>query len=147
MTQPKDPLTEQLASLPEISASIGFTDGVLRRLDEPGKSASGLAKPLAWSAAAAVALVLAALVLRPDAAPKAERLSAEVTEIRRQHRLLTEELDRLRTRTQNAAPVLYLAGNDRVDYVLDLSPFILSETTHVLPASTGLDRPRVPQNR
>ncbi len=141
MTQPRDPLTEQLASLPEIRASIGFTDGVLRRLDEPRKFSPGLAKPLAWSAAATVALVLAALVLRPAALSKAERLSAEVTEIRSQHRLLTEELDRLRARTQNAAPVLYLTGSGRVDYVLDLSPFILPETAHVQPASTGFDRP------
>ena len=135
MTHQKDPLTERLASLPKVRASTGFTDRVLNRLDEPWESEQGLAKPLAWSAAAVVALVLAALVLRPAGIPDAERLSAEVIEIRSQHRLLTEELDRLRTRTQNAAPVLYLAGGDRVDYVLDLSPFILSETGRALPAS------------
>ena len=135
MTQRKDPLTEQLTSLPEVRASTGFTDRVLNRLDGPGESDWALAKPLAWSAAAAVALILATLVLRPAEIPQAERLSAEVSEIRRQHLLLTEELDRLRTRTQNAAPVLYLAGGDRVDYVLDLSPFILSETARALPAS------------
>ena len=141
MTQQKDPLTERLTSLPEVRASTGFTDRVLNRLDEPWESEQGHAKPLAWSAAAAVALVVAALVLRPAGIPKAERLSAEVTEIRSQHLLLTEELDRLRTRTQNAAPMLYLAGNDRVDYVLDLSPFILSEIGHALPASTVSNSP------
>ena len=135
MTQPRDPLTEQLAGLPEVRASTGFTDRVLNRLDEPRESEARLAKPLIWSVSAAVALVLAVLILRP--APEAERLNAEVTEIRRQHLLLTEELDRLRTRTQNAAPVLYLAGNDRVDYVLDLSPFILSEIGPALPASSS----------
>ena len=137
MTQQQDRLTEQLASLSEVRASSGFTDGVLSRLDEPMESAPRITRPLAWSAAAVAALVLAALVLRPAALPKAERLSAEVTEVRRQHLLLTEELDRLRTRTQNAAPVLYLAGSDRVDYVLDLSPFILSEIGQAVPASTS----------
>ncbi len=135
MTHQQDPLTEQLASLPEVRASNDFTDRVLARLDEPGRSERGLAKPLAWSAAAAIALVVATLVFRSAGIPEAERLSAEVTEIRRQHLLLTEELHRLRRRTQNTAPVLYLAGSDRVDYVLDLSPFILSETGHALPAS------------
>lgn len=133
MTRRKEPLTEQLASLPEVRASPGFTGRVLNRLDEPRESKARLAKPLAWSLAAAAALALAVLILRP--VPEAEHLSAEVTEIRRQHLLLTEELDRLRRRTQNAAPLLYLAGGERVDYVLDLSPFILSETDHVLPAS------------
>lgn len=137
MTQPKDMLTEQLANLPQIRASDDFTNQVLNRLDEPRRSA--LPAPFVWSTAAALAVLLVAIVVREAGPPNAQHLDAEVAEIRRQHLQLTQELDRLRSRTEDTAPVVFLAGSERVDYVLDLSPFILTEPYQTRPASTGPD--------
>jgi hypothetical protein len=92
---------------------------------------------LVWAAVAAGLAALAVLSLLPDRNrnPTAS-LTAEATAIRRQHELLTQELNRLRVQTENTAPVLYLGDVDEIDYVLDVSPFLSPADGRVMPAST-----------
>lgn len=133
----QDPLLRELKALPSVSSSPGFTERVLGRLDEPERSVSAVSSRLVWTGAAAVVALLAAITLLPDGR-SAREASEGVTasEFRRQHALLSEELDRLRSRTDEMAPVLYLGSDDEVDYVLDLSPFLLPEAAGVRPASS-----------
>ncbi|MCP4204783.1 MAG: hypothetical protein GY769_22980 [bacterium] len=139
MTSPMDPLDRQLEDLPAVRASAGFKAEVMKRLDDlPEPRLEFRSRRLVWGAIAAAVAGLALLTLVPvgNEDPSAG-LTAEVTEIRREHELLTQELNRLRARTESTAPVLYLGGVDEVDYVLDLSPFFLPQTGGVLPASTN----------
>lgn len=134
-----DPLDRQLRELPVIRASDGFTERVLDRLEEPAASPEP-ARParVVWVAVGASAALLAVLALLPERRPRAApELAAEATEIRRQHALLSEELDRLRSRTEEAAPILYLGSDDEIDYVLDLSPFLLPHAGGIMPASSN----------
>lgn len=139
MTSRIDPLDRQLKDMPAVRASADFTTAVLKRLDElPAHGFESRSRRLVLAAVAAgiATLVLLTLVPRRGQDPNAI-LAAEVTEIRRQHELLTQELNRLRARTEDTAPVLYLGGVDEIDYVLDLSPFLLPQTGRVVPASTN----------
>ena len=140
-------LDEELRRLPRLEASAGFTDRVLAELERPGGAPSRLASPrLVWATLAAGALLLGMLTVLheplPETAPEpllesALSGSVRTEELRRQHALLTEELERLRSRTEAAAPVLYLGSDDEVDYVLDLSPFLLPQAAGILPASNN----------
>ncbi len=131
-----EPLDRELRELPRVSASPGFTRRVLRRLEKP--AATSPLPRFAWVTLGALAAILTVLALRPDNAPdrQARLTASEAREIRKQHALLAAELDRLRSNTEAAAPILYLGGDDEVDYVLDLSPFLLSPAGGILPASS-----------
>lgn len=134
------PLDRELRSLPDVHASTGFTAAVLRRLDRAPLRRPRAAGPLGWTALAAGAaglVAVAVLILAPmRERSSSARLASEASDIRRQHEMLTLELNRLRARTEGTAPVLYLGGVDEIDYVLDLSPFLLPQNGAVAPAST-----------
>lgn len=131
-----DPLLDELGRLPALRASAGFTERLLRRLDTPASNPGASPTRLAWGALGASLAMIVILAVLPDRSPSDDpNLSNEAREIRRQHALLTQELNQLRSRTQEVAPVLYLGSDDEVDYVLDLSPFLLPQTAGALPAS------------
>lgn len=131
-----DPLDRQLKELPTVRASTRFSERVLERLNEPKVSWALSPVRMAWAGVGACALLVAVLtIFSSHPADRGDSLSAEAVALRRQHALLTEELDRLRARSNEAAPVLYLGSDAEVDYVLDLSPFLLPQTGTVLPAS------------
>lgn len=138
MKQHEDSLSSELASLPSIGATEGFTHEVVRRADQgelpPGFPAAGRLTKAGVAAAVGVALLAGATLYRINQKPA---LTTEVAEIRREHDALSLELDRLRQETREAAPVLYLGSDDQVDYVLDLSPFILSQTGGRLPVTSS----------
>ncbi|MFQ5524822.1 MAG: hypothetical protein ACE5GX_01040 [Thermoanaerobaculia bacterium] len=141
--QRQDPKAEHLdrylRELPAARASAGFTERVLDQLHRPVPVSDPVpATRLAWGALGLAALLVVGLTfLREPAEGPAASLSEEASEIRRQHALLTEELDRLRSRTHEAAPVLYLGSDNEVDYVLDLSPFLLPPAGGIMPASNN----------
>lgn len=108
-----------LAALPRERAGSAFTGQVLARLDRPRWRRHR--RVLALVAATATALLLAtgALELWQQRERRAE-LAEQITALRRDHARLSVELRRLRARMSAEQPVLYLGGDDRVDYVLDL---------------------------
>jgi hypothetical protein len=118
-----DPLKELLETMPRERAREGFTSRVLAELDRrPAPSRWSGARWLV-PAAAAVGLVLVLAVagsihLARERDRRAE-LAAQLDTLRQEHRLLTEDLKDLRRRLF-ARPVIYLGGDDRADYVLDL---------------------------
>jgi hypothetical protein len=110
-----------LAALPRERAGRGFGQAVQARIHRPPGRRSWL--PLAAGAAAAVLVVVLVLVVRGqlarERAGRAE-LVEHIAELRRDHDRLSAELRQLRARLRREQPVLYLGGDDRVDYVLDL---------------------------
>lgn len=129
-------LDRLLAELPRESASPGFSGRVLTGLDAPARARTGLRWLLA--AAGTAAALSAGLLLLPRAT--SEPPLAETRALQEEHRLLMEELESLKAslRASEAAPVLYLGGNEHLDLVLDLGPVWRSEPAgDVRPAVYG----------
>lgn len=114
-----DELDRLLAALPRERARRGFTDGVLSRIDGGPVRRRRWLLLAATGAAAALLVAVAALHLERERSGRDE-LALRIAELRRDHARLSEELRQLRTRLRREQPVLYLGGDDRVDYVLDL---------------------------
>ncbi len=125
-----DRLSTALKSLPREPAGIGFTAGVLRRIDQParwrlfagrafGRAATGRAFGQAIAAAAILILILGLGWRQWRQHRAAEHLQVLLAEKQE----LEAELDSLRRLTVRARPVVYLGGDDKVDLVLDLARF------------------------
>lgn len=110
-----------LRELPREQARNGFTARVLHRLDAEGAGRPAfLWRPVAVFAAAALAAVaIPAGILMDRAADRKAIQAAEarqiLEEIRAEHGRLEAELEGL-----VEPPVLYLGGDENVDFVLDL---------------------------
>jgi hypothetical protein len=112
---------ELLRELPRERARNGFTARVLERLDagEAGRPAL-FWRPVAAFAAAILAAVAIPAGLLMDRAADRERIRAAearqiLEEIRAEHGRLERELEEI-----SEPPVLYLGGDENVDFVLDL---------------------------
>jgi hypothetical protein len=108
--------------LPPEHARPGFTGRVLERLDMTPQTAPrwNFRLALATAAATLVAVGISAGVLieqRGGARKHRETVAARQTlqELRAEHGRLEQEL-----REISAPPVVYLGGDEKVDYVLDL---------------------------
>ena len=112
-------ITDLLRELPPEHARPGFTARVLERLDAPLRTAPRRSFRLALAPAAAVlvALAISAGVLTDWRARHREAVEARQTleELRAEHGRLEAEL-----REISAPPVVFLGGDEKVDYVLDL---------------------------
>lgn len=110
-----------LRELPREQARNGFTARVLHRLDAEGAGWPALLwRPVAVFAAAALAAVaIPAGILIDRTADRKTTQAAEarqiLEEIRAEHSRLEQELEGL-----SEPPVLYLGGDENVDFVLDL---------------------------
>lgn len=107
-----------LRELPRERARSGFTVRVLERLDagEAGRPAF-LWRPVAVLAAAAFAAVAipAGILMDQAADRKAAEARQILEEIRAEHSRLERQLEGLAQ-----PPVIYLGGDENVDFVLDL---------------------------
>ena len=113
-----DRLTSALAALPEVRAGERFTARVLARLDDPPRRAA--IPRWAYAAIAASLLVIAAIGF--DSWRERRAIAAAhraLAEIRREHREIADELNRLQAGGEPA--VVYLGGDDDVDLVVDVS--------------------------
>jgi len=111
-----------LRELPRETARPGFTQRVLRRLDEPAEARSALPR-FAVATRAAVALAVVALVVAGGAfRVEQSREAARTAEARRVLQEIRAEHDRLERelRTLAEPPVVYLGGDERVDLVVGL---------------------------
>jgi len=120
---PDERLTAEIARLPEARAPEGFTRRVLERLEAPPRRRR--ATVLRWAAAAG-ALALTVALLAPHRSPpdREVELAARTEALRREHEALRRELEALRELADEAAPVLYIDGDERYDYVVDLRPML-----------------------
>ena len=107
-------LGDLLRELPRETARPGFTAGVLRRIEEPGRRFS---PRLALAGALALTVTVAAGVLVETRRGAVETARAEkaLQEIRAEHGRLEREVQEL-----SQPSVVYLGGNEDVDLVLDL---------------------------
>ena len=133
-------LRRALQALPRSEADAGFTRQVMARLPEQSPS-NRLAPRFYWGlAAVAVVTALIAAVAVPSflrsGGPTSSSLQASRNELvqpvtdpedDRLQRLLTErqaivlELQRFRRESESGRPVLYLGGDESVDFVVDLA--------------------------
>jgi anti-sigma factor RsiW len=108
-----------LRELPRERARSGFTARVLGRLDAGGAGRPALrrrpAAALAAAALAAVAIPAGLLVEEAADRRKAAEARRMLEEIRAEHSRLASELEEL-----SEPPVIYLGGDENVDFVLDL---------------------------
>ena len=121
-SDPCDPLIEALRDLPRETASDDFTSRVMERLEHERDTPS---RPRLWIVALATVLGLAiGLPWLEDSRDqrRADDLAARTRELKERHRALELELEEIRTRYEHERPVVYLGGDDEVDFVLDLRP-------------------------
>lgn len=144
-----DELTDALKDLPRHTAPPGFTEAVLRRLDEaPIKRHAPAWPALAGTAAVAACLALAVGlglglgekervdevdrvdIQEPAAEPSTQstraaavaRLEQQQRQLQEQHRQLQAELEALSQLALEDSRAVYLGGDERVDLVWGLDP-------------------------
>lgn len=105
-----------LRTLPKERAGEEFTSRVMGRLDQPPAR-----KParLVFAAAVFVMLLAVAGVFLYQQAEKA-RLREEIAILRAEYQALSLQLQQ----EDGVRPVVYLGGDDRTDYVLDMNRFM-----------------------
>lgn len=108
-------LIELLAAQPRSGASDGFTGRTLARLDERPRAAGSMRR---YTAAAAIALA----ILSGVAGHRAWRDHQRVEALREEHRRLEAELQQIEQVAAGYEPVVYVGGDEKTDYVVDLRP-------------------------
>lgn len=143
MTSENDPLQQALADLEEVKASPGFSERAVHayraRLASRGHWSFRFGRAAVAVSAAALIATLALVLSWRGRTNELSQFSAAAQELRRQHSELVDELNRLQSQTNSIAPVVYLGSDNEVDYVLDLSPFLVPATPSVLPTSMELN--------
>jgi hypothetical protein len=71
--------------------------------------------------------------------PTPEELASEARLLRQEHAQLRSDLEALSASARNAAPVLYLGGDDDFDLVLDLAPIIAQPSPAAATTGDVLD--------
>jgi hypothetical protein len=131
-----DELRRLLRGVPADEPGPHFTAGVLARLERPaGGRRRGLGQLPAWAAAVAIVVALSAgwAVIATRAAAQ-ERRKAELV---RESAAIAAELRELRQEATRPAPMLYIAGNEEVDVVLDLSSLPVAATARAYGRASG----------
>jgi hypothetical protein len=142
-------LDELFRALPREHAGEGFTQQVMEAVKRGREPEDPPGRPMRRVLAVAIGLTVLSLTGvglwawgRHESAVVVSRveLRRQVDMMKREHRRLTAELDALRQRVHRPGRVVYLGGDDRVDYVLDLRKVAggRSGFRRSLPASTGL---------
>lgn len=138
-----DPLSRELRRLPRPGASPGFTERVLRRLEGAPAAPRRAAwrrrlAPAAAAAGLAVAVAAGAWLLRAQERSEAR---ARAAALRERHHALAREIEDLRALQRDTAPVLYLGGDERVDFVLDLASLVETRSAPEPPEGARGSRP------
>lgn len=111
----------------------GFARDIVKRVEERSTRPTWLSnRVLVGTAAALAAAVLAILTLRPQVSQPASAAD-QIRTLAREQRLLENELEDLQRLRQSAAPVVYLAGDESLEFVYALNdPRLTTE-----PGATG----------
>ena len=135
-----DELQQAMQGLKSLHASPGFTDRLLERLDSR-KAQRARRRRLGISGAAigVLALLATLTVNESTTTPTAAELAIEARQLREEHDRLRSDLEDLSARARDAAPVLYLGGDDDLDLVLDLAPIVGQSAPAAATASDTLN--------
>lgn len=117
-------LSQLLATLPRETTSEDFTARVLQRIETSPAKATILRWPGPIPLWAAAALFFIALTFGGREAwhrHQRQETIARYEALRAEHTALESELRRLRRLAVKTRPVLYLGGDESVEYVVDLS--------------------------
>lgn len=106
-------LIELLSDLPRTGASDGFTERTLARIDAAPRETSNARR---FAAAAAIALAVLSGAIGHHEWRERQRAEA----LREEHRRIAAELQQLKEEASEYQPVVYLGGDEKADYVLDL---------------------------
>jgi hypothetical protein len=143
MTQNADgKLQRALQDLHGVHASPGFTDRVLEGLARR-KAKRRLRNQLTLSAATAAVLALmvgALFVNQSGGGLTSEEIAREARLLQQEHAQIRSDLEALSASAREAAPVLYLGGDDDFDLVLDLAP-IIAQSAPSATAATSTANP------
>lgn len=98
-----------------------FTRSVMNRI-ERGTNASfpRFMRPLAAAGAALALAAVAIVTLRPEPTPQTSA-AEQIRLLAREQQSLTRELENLQRLRQSAEPVIYLGGDDSVEFVYALN--------------------------
>ena len=117
----EDSISAALESLPRDAAGPSFTAGVLRRLDREARQPP----PARWTlmaATAAVLLTAGGLGWQEWQQHKSQRQARiQLESMLAEQQALRAELRSLLQLAEEARPIVYLGGNEKVDLVLDLA--------------------------
>lgn len=127
-----DRLAELLTELPSQRASLGFTRGVLRRIDERRHKRATLRR---FAAAAIVTIAVAGVTTvtwidRARDEARQVRIEAEGREIR-------AELEKLKAQTTAFDATVSVAATDEVEYVIDVDHISRSGGAEVVYAAAA----------
>jgi len=131
-------MVEELRDLGTTRATPDFTRRVMSRL--AARRATRKRRQLAGALATAAGLILVAGILVgriPRSAPARVDLADETRRLQQEYSDLERDLQSFRASARETAPVLYLGGDDDVDLVLDLVPFILEPAPTATSATGG----------
>lgn len=106
----------------------GFARDVVERIESGSARLAWLWRHALIGAAATLAVaILTLLALRPEA-PQAASAADQIRSLAREQRLLENELQDLQRLRQSAAPVVYLAGDENLEFVYALNdPRLVAE--------------------
>lgn len=140
-----DKLSRALRSLPRERARPGFTDRVLRRLEEPAK------RPRLFPAVFRRPLLAAAVLLVFAVGGRGwwlhfqqQQHLARLASIESERRALLSELESIQRQVAEARPLVYLGGSNDIDVVVDLEH--LRQGKYRLPDRLPFE-PRTPEGR
>ena len=142
--EPDREVLAALRDLPRDTASPGFTEAVLARVETPAEPVSGEApwsRSMMWLAASLV-LVTVVTAGALERAHQRRELRGQVNALKSEHEQLQRELAEIKKLSADQPDVVYLGGDDNVDVVWRLDPSSPSNTPEhanaggVVPAHT-----------
>jgi len=119
-------LDKLLRTLPRETASADLAQQVINRLEEP--QTPSRTRRLAFGLTLIAALLAAGLsaYLWLDARAEKAQIRQQIAALRSEHQLLQARLRELKQKRPER-PVVYLGGDDQVDYVLDLRKYLRAQ--------------------
>jgi hypothetical protein len=120
-------LDELLRTLPREKASDDLTRRILEKLDRENVRPARARRLVFGFGLAALVLVaaLSAFLWLSERARKKE-IREQIATLQTEHKLLQARLQEMK-RARSERPVIYLGGDDQVDYVLDLRNYLRAQ--------------------
>ncbi|MBW1810457.1 MAG: hypothetical protein JRJ87_19830 [Deltaproteobacteria bacterium] len=133
-------LDQILGELPKERALEKFTEQVLTRLTDQKRSEQYPRKiVLGLALAGAILALFTAVFVWWWQASKKDEILGQIMALQAETQELRAALADIQLRTFQTQPVLYLGGNEQIDYVLDMKKYIQSRKTdskrRVLPVN------------
>ena len=148
----EDKLSRALRSLPRQQARPGFSDRVLRRIDDLDTRPEQASRARRWRWPAMVAAAACLLVFTTSARDWWEQHQqrqglARLASIESERQALLIELESLQRQMARARPQIYVGGTNDIDFVLDVGRLRRSGYPRLGSASREMQRFEIEQSR